>query len=52
MRRRLRIWAALFVGVGAVYALAGWSWDTALWLLITGLIFAVALLLMDRPWRR
>jgi hypothetical protein len=52
MRRRLGIWAALFVGVGAVYALAGWNRDTALWLLITGLVFAVAVLLTDRHSRR
>jgi hypothetical protein len=52
MRRRLRLWAALFVGVGAIYAFAGWNRDTATALLIGGLMFAVASLLAGRPGRR
>ena len=48
MHRRLRFWAAVFVGVGAAYAFTGWNREAAPWLLAIGLFLAIAFLLLDR----
>ena len=49
MRDRLRLWAALFVSVGVAYTLPDGNRATAIWLLVSGLVFAVAALLLE--WR-
>jgi hypothetical protein len=48
MGRRLRLWAVLFVGMGVGFTLAGGNQATAMWLLVSGLVFAVASLVLDR----
>jgi drug/metabolite transporter (DMT)-like permease len=52
MRRRLRLWAAVFVVFGAVYAFTGWDREAAPWLLVIGIVLAVGSLLLDRFGRR
>jgi hypothetical protein len=52
MQRRLRFWAAIFVGFGTVYAFTGWDGEAAPWLLVIGIVLAVGSLLMDRFGRR
>ena len=51
MARRLRLWAAVLVGVGTFYTFAGSTRVVAPALLIVGLLLAVASLLMDRRER-
>ena len=46
-RRWLTLWAVGLVGTGTVFALAGWDRTTTIWLLVVGLIFAIALLLAN-----
>ena len=50
--QRLQLWAALFVGTGVVIAVVGGNRATAIWFLISGLLFALAALVMDRRGRR
>ena len=52
MRRRLHLWSFLFVGAGVAFTLADWNRTTAWWLLVGGLVFAVAALLIERRERR
>ena len=52
LRRRLRLWAVLFVGMGVAFTLADGNRATAIWLLVSGLVFAVVALLADRSDRR
>ena len=47
-RHRLRIQAALCVGAGVLFILADWNRTVATWLLIGGLVLAVAVLIIDR----
>ena len=48
LRHRLRIQAALSVGAGVLFILADWNRAVAIWLLVSGLVLAVAVLIMDR----
>ena len=52
MRHRLRLWAVLFVGMGVVFTIMDGNQTTAIWLLLSGLVFAVAALLADRRGQR
>jgi hypothetical protein len=48
MRGRLRFRAVLFVGLGVGFTFTDWNRVIAIWLLISGLVFAVMALLADR----
>ena len=51
-RRFFLLAAAVFVGLGAWLAFTGVNREAAVWFLIAGLVYAVAVLVFDRRPRR